>query len=216
MKSSSLVFALCLASALPIYAATNPWLGTWKLDPAKSHFTGATFTYSKAANGMMHYADGSTASYDFNIDGKEYPTQFGRTTSWTAAGPNAWDSVANYNGTVLEKTHRSLSADGKSLTMASSGTQPDGQTFNDASTWTRVAGTTGLEGKWKSTKVTISAPDSYAISAKGDMMHWDVPAYKESAEGKPDGSDMTLTGPTIPPGATLAYKPPRTSPCPTS
>ena len=53
-------------------AADSPWNGTWKLDAAKSHLTGQTFTYSKGPGEMLHYEDGSTASFDFGLDGKEY------------------------------------------------------------------------------------------------------------------------------------------------
>src|SRR5271168_948167 len=101
MKKLLLVCALTVFGALPALAADNPWVGTWKLDPAKSHFTGDTFTYSKATNGRIHFSDGSTETYDFGLDGKEYPTPLGRTTIWTAAGDNAWDSVTKFNGAVL-------------------------------------------------------------------------------------------------------------------
>jgi len=48
MKRILLLYFLALLSATTLaIAADNPWIGTWKLDPAKSHFTGDTFTYSK-------------------------------------------------------------------------------------------------------------------------------------------------------------------------
>lgn len=207
MKKLSLVCALVFFAALPALAAENPWIGTWKLDPAKSHFTGDTFTYSKAANGMMHYSDGSVASFDFAIDGKEYKTVYDRTTTWTAAGDNAWDSVSKANGKVLSKSHRTLSADGKTLTIASTGTTPDGTAFNDEAVYTRVTGTKGLIGKWRSTKVTISAPDSFVVSApSAGIVRWDIPAYKEFVQGKMDGTDLPITGPDVPPGLTIGIK----------
>jgi hypothetical protein len=208
MKKFLLICAFALFATLPVLAADNPWIGAWKLDPAKSHFTGDTFTYSKAANGMMHFSDGSTFNFDFNIDGKEYKTVYDRTTTWTAAGDNAWDTVMKANGKVLGKSHRQLSADGKTLTITGTGTKPDGTTFNDVSVYTRVTGTTGLVGKWRSTKVTISAPDSSVVSSPSPgIMHWDIPAYKETVEGKFDGTDLPITGPEVPPGLTLAVKP---------
>jgi hypothetical protein len=208
MKKLLLVCALALFAALPAIAADNPWIGTWKLDPAKSHFTGDTFTYSKAAKGMMHYSDGSIVNYDFAIDGKDYKTIYDRTTAWTAAGNDAWDSIAKANGKILAKTHRQLSADGKTLTITDTGTKPDGTTFNDVTVYTRVTGTTGLVGKWRSTKVTVSAPDAFVVSSPSPgIMHWDIPSYKETVEGKFDGSDLPITGPDVPPGLTLAVKP---------
>lgn len=207
MKRHFLCVALLCGMTGFAVAAENPWVGTWKLDTSKSHFTGDTFTYSKGANGMMHYTDGSTVSYDFGIDGKEYKTPYDRTTTWTAAGTNAWDSVSKMNGKVLANSHRELSADGKTLTITSSGTKPDGSAFKDLTVYTRVTGTKGLEGKWRSTKVEISAPDSYVIAETSPGMYkWTIPGYKASFEGKADGTDHTLSGPTIPSGLTLSWK----------
>jgi hypothetical protein len=202
-----LLLSLALLSTPVVFAAENPWVGTWKLDTSKSHFTGDTFTYSKNASGMMHYSDGSTVSYDFGIDGKEYKTPYDRTVTWTAAGPGAWDTVSKMNGKVLANVHRELSADDKTLTITSSGTKPDGSTFKDKTVYTRVTGTTGLEGKWRSTKVDISAPDNYVIvETSPGIYKWTIPSYKAAFEGKADGTDRTLTGPTIPSGLTLSWK----------
>jgi len=201
--------ALCFTT-LAIAAdnpAVNPWIGTWKLDPAKSHFIGDTFTYSKLPSGMMHFTDGSTVSYDFAIDGKPYKAAYDRTTVWTAAGTNAWNSVTSANGKVIYKAHHVLSADGKTLTNTYTGAKPDGSSFNDETVYTRVTGTNGLEGKWRSTKVNISAPDTFVVSSpSAGILHWDIPSYKESVEGKPDGTDHPITGPTVPPGLTLSFK----------
>lgn len=207
MRKFLLICAFALFATLPALAVDNPWVGTWTLDLNKSHFTGDTFTYSKATNGMMHFSDGSVANFDFGIDGKGYKTVYDRTTTWTAAGNNAWDSVTKANGKVLVNTHRQLSDDGKTLTITETGKRPDGTTFHDEAVYTRVTGTTGLVGKWRSTKVTISAPDSFIISSPSPgIMHWDIPAYKESVQGKLDGTDLPITGPNVPPRLTLAVK----------
>jgi hypothetical protein len=207
MKRKLLCVALLCATTGFAVAAENPWVGTWKLDPAKSHFTGDTFTYSKTPKGMMHYSDGSTTSYDFGIDGKEYKTPYDRTVVWNAAGPGAWDSTTSMNGKVLSKNHRVLSDNDKTMTMTITGTKPDGTPFNDSAVYTRVTGTKGLEGKWRSTKVDVSAPDSYIIRQPSPGVYrWDIPGYKAYVEGKADGSDSPAKGPTVPPGLTLAFK----------
>ena len=83
--------ALCTIAAvtLPALAADNPWFGNWKLDPAKSHMTGDTFTYSKVAGGMDHYSNGPI-SFDFTANGIDYPVMANATTAWVASGPNQW------------------------------------------------------------------------------------------------------------------------------
>jgi len=205
MRKHLLALIFCALAPTAVLAADNPWVGTWKLDLAKSNFTGDTFTYSKGANGLMHFSDGSAIDYDFGTDGKPYTDPFGDTHVWSAAGENAWDSVTKHGDTEMEKTHRTLSPDGKTLSMTSTGTRPDGTAFTNEATYTRVSGTRGLEGKWRSTKINISASDSFVISEPSPgVYHWDIPGYKESVEGKADGSDLPITGPTVPEGMTLS------------
>ena len=72
MKALMLLSSLAALASGSARAADSPWVGTWRLDAARSHFTGDTFSYSKAANGMLRYSDGSAAGYEFAIDGKPY------------------------------------------------------------------------------------------------------------------------------------------------
>lgn len=207
MKKLWLACAFLTSLTLTAFAADNLWVGTWKLDVSKSQFAGDTFTYSKAQNGMMHYSDGSTVDFDFGIDGKEYKTAYGRTTTWTSGGNNTWDSVSKMDGKVLANNHRELSSDGKTLTVTSSGTKPDGSPFMNVTVYTRVTGTDGLEGKWRSVKVDISASDSLVITEPSPgVLRWELPEVKGYVEGKADGTDHPVTGPTVPPGLTYGFK----------
>lgn len=205
MKKPLLACALFLTS-ISATAADNPWLGTWKLDTAKSQFTGDTFTYSKTANGLMHYSDGSTISWDFGIDGKPYKAYHDQTTTWTAVGDNAWDAVISANGKELYRVHREVSVDGKTLTVHVTGAKPDGSAFNEETVYTRVTGTNGLVGKWRSTKANYTADTVVISSPTPGILRFDFPTYKESYEGKGDGTDRPLTGPTIPVGSTISFK----------
>lgn len=207
------ILILCSALALqtgPALADDSTWTGTWKLDPARSHFTGDTFTLTKGPGNMLHYSDGSTASYDFAIDGKEYKSWANHTTTWTSAGKNAWDTVTKVDGRTLAQSHRQLSADGKTLTMRLTGTRPDGVVFRDEEVYSRVAGTAGLIGTWRSVKISDpNAPHEYVISSPAPgMLHFEVPDMKASAEGRTDGSDIPLKSPTMPAGMTIAWEMP--------
>jgi hypothetical protein len=205
--SALLILATTVLTATAASAADSPWVGTWKLDPAKSHFTGDTFTYSKTKSGLYHYSDGSTIHFDFAIDGKEYKSAYNHTTSWTAVGDRAWDTVVRAEGKVLFNVHREISADEKTYTITSTGTRPDGSSFKDVTVYKRVSGTKGLVGKWRSTQVDVSVPDVFVISSPAaGVLHWDNPHDKSAYEGKGDGSDNPISGPTVPPGLTLGYK----------
>ena len=201
---------LCLLMAIPATAgpaADNRWLGTWKLDAARSHQTGDTFSYSEAAGGLLHYADGSTESYDFGLDGKEYKSWGNRTVSWTATDKDAWDTVTRAGGKLLSKSHRALSGDGKTLTVSVSGTWPDGSARHQETVYTRVSGTDGLLGTWRSVKASPSGPPTFVISSPAPgVLRYEIPEWKASAEGRPDGSEHPYTGPHLPPGMTNAFE----------
>ena len=193
-----LILALVAGFAIPSLAAENPWVGTWKLDISKSKFTGDTFTYSKLPNGMMHYSDGAEVSWDFGIDGKPYKAFGDSTVTWTKSGEAAWDNVVHQSGKELARSHKTLSPDGKTLTSVNTEIRPDGTTSKTTVVCTRVSGGGGLEGKWRNTKMTISAPDVYVASVHAEgTMKWESPAYHSSFEGKTDGSDIAYTGPTV-------------------
>jgi hypothetical protein len=207
MKALLLVGALLAVPTGAALAADSPWNGTWTLDPSKSHLTGETFTYSKGPGDLLHYSDGSTVNYDFGIDGKEYKAWANRTVTWIAAGENAWDSVYKIEGKVFTKVHRDLSADGKTLTITAAGTNPDGSSYHDESVFERVTGTAGLIGAWRSVKVQSSGPRQFVISSPAPgVLRYELPDLNESVEGRADGSDHPVTGPTAPPGFTSGFK----------
>jgi hypothetical protein len=208
MKKFLIACALIAFSTLSAHAADNPWVGTWKLDTAKSHFTGETHTYSKTANGMMHYSNDSTISYDFAIDGKEYKAPGNRTVVWTADGDNTWTTVFKAgDGATVSTVNRTLSADGKTLTNVATGTRPDGSPFKTEAVDTRVTGTSGLAGQWRDTKVDISAAETFTFSIPSPgVFRMEYPEFQEVVEGKPDGTDHPLTGGHAPAGLTQSFK----------
>ena len=207
MKALLLVSSLLAVPTGAAFAADSPWNGTWTLDPGKSHLTGETFTYSKGPGDLLHYSDGSTVDFDFGIDGKEYKAWANRTVTWTAAGNNAWDSVNKIEGKAFTKVHRELSADGKTLTITTAGTRPDGSSYRDVSVFERATGADGLIGTWRSVKAASSGAQQFVISSPAPgVLHYDLPDVRQSVEGRADGSDHPVTGPTAPPGMTSGFK----------
>jgi hypothetical protein len=205
MRPLAIALILLTSGAGTALAATSPFAGSWKLDPAKSKLTGDTFTYSKTAGGL-HYSNGATVAYDIGMDGKDHPTVFDRTAAWSGDGKNAWNTVIKAHGVVMSRTHRSLSADGKTLTASYVESRPDGSTVRESDAFTRVSGGAGLVGTWKNTSakaasfvMNISVPESGRFEIA-------YPEDKSSATGKTDGSASVFTGPAVPPGATSHVK----------
>ena len=94
------------------------------------------------------------------------------------------------------------------MNITSTGTRPDGTAFHDEAVYVKTKSDGCLEGTWKSTKNTQSAPPDFAISqgSSPDALKWEVTGWKETVEGKPDGSDLAINGPTVPAGLTIAFK----------
>lgn len=201
------LYCACAAMALaaaPCFAGGQSWNGTWKLNEAKSKTTGFTFTIDDKGNGMMHESDGAT-EYDFACDGKPYSTMMGHTTTCTGSAAAGYDSVGKVGDKVIYKSHRSFSPDGKTMTIHGTEMRPDGTTQEYTDVFQRESGTSGLVGKWRNVKAE-NGPGSMVIEMKGDWIKMTVPQYKATTEGKMDGSDLPLTGPTIAPGNSTAIK----------
>lgn len=206
MPVTAIVIAAC--AGVPAFAGTNPWFGTWKMDTAKSHLAGGTFSYTKESNGLDQYSNG-VEQYDFTANGHDYPVMGGETESWSFTGPDAWKVTDKQNGKVVSTSDVKLSANCRTMTVTVSGTMPDGSAMHEEDVYTREKPGSGcLEGTWKNTKVSDSTPGEMAISAgpQAGEWKWEIPAWKETVEGKPDGSDLSISGPEVPSGTTVAFR----------
>ena len=203
-----LATALLVLPALSAFAGDNPWVGTWKLDLAKSKFTGDTFTYSKNSQWPVPL---------YGRQCRQLRLRHRRQGLSNCLRP--FDCLDRHSRQCMD--HRlqlrrqaggtgkvAVSYDGKELTFNDTTTKPDGSESHDVSVYKRLTGgPTGLAGKWVSTAVNISAPNTYVISSPADgVIHWEISEYKETVEGKADGSDLPITGPTVPQGLTLSIK----------
>src|SRR5512135_2972600 len=119
--------AIVLGVASILVAADAPYIGKWKLNPAKSQVTGQTVTIEKTASGLMRF-EMSGVSYTFNVDGKEYPTPDGGTASWKALDANMWEVTIRMNG--KEAAVIKLSLEGNTLSSSASVKKPDGGTID--------------------------------------------------------------------------------------
>jgi hypothetical protein len=120
--------------------------GTWKLNVAKSKFSGTapksgTRVYAESADGTtldqkLVGADGKEASMHVTLtyDGKERPIT-GNPDADSGAGKaidaHTTDFTLKRGGKVVGSVHRVVSADGKTLTVNNKGTHTDGKTYDD-------------------------------------------------------------------------------------
>ena len=120
--------------------------GTWKLNVAKSKFSGtapksATRVYTESADGTtldqkMVGADGKEMSMHVTIkyDGMDHQIT-GNPDADTVAGKVIDAHTSHFtmkrDGKVVGSVHRVVSADGKTLTVNNKGTHADGKAYDD-------------------------------------------------------------------------------------
>ncbi|MBZ5728513.1 MAG: hypothetical protein LAP87_26465 [Acidobacteriia bacterium] len=192
---------LFLAAAGLLAAADAPYMGKWKLNPAKSDFGQTTISFAKTSSGDMQFtAEGQ--SYTFKTDGKDTPALFGTTAAWKQVDANTWETTYKINGKVLSVDTTKLSADGKSLTVESKGTKPDGGPFDDVTVFQAVDGTSGIAGKWKTKNVKISAPGVMEFTPNGaDGVTWSAIDLKATCSARfGAATDGACSGATFGPG----------------
>jgi hypothetical protein len=184
-----------------------PYAGKWKINLANSDFGETTITIAQTGSGQMQYtADGM--SYTFRIDGKDYPSLFGRTDAWKQIDKSTWEISSKLNGKVLGTTTRKLSSDGATLTENSKGPKPAGGSFDVTTVFQRGSGGPGLPGKWKTKNVKSSSPDILEFAASGpDGLTLRSVDYQATCDARFDGKDYPLTGgPSVPAGLTFAIQ----------
>src|SRR5579872_2625173 len=138
-KILSLFTIVTLLSAGTAFAA-DPVLGTWKLNVEKSKFSGTRLTagtrvYSES-KGLYTLEQKSTAAdgkevsskttYRENKEEKQAPGGISDVTLAKKIDANTWDFELKKDGKVVGRVHRTVSADGKTLTVHNTGTQLSG------------------------------------------------------------------------------------------
>jgi hypothetical protein len=194
-------------SLIAFFACSVAWAdslfdGTWQLNAAKSQLAGDTMSIDDAGGGTLKYTD-SDQSYSFKPDGSPFTTPMGieRTFQKTSEG---YTTTNKKNGLLIRTSTWKLSGDGNTLVIESKGTKPDGDTFDNVTTYVRTAPGTGVIGGWKSTKVKLSNPNALTLQGNGDEVTLALSAIKATCHAKWDGKDYPATGPTLSDGLTLA------------
>jgi hypothetical protein len=140
--SATLISALVLALAAIAVAADNPFVGTWKMNPAKSNGTNYksyTIKVENRDNGFSVVQDivnneGKVihATQTAKYDGKEYPLKGSPDAdmmSFTKPDPNTVDYIVKKNGKEIQRGQAVISKDGKIWTDKGGGKDANGQAF---------------------------------------------------------------------------------------
>ena len=147
MKRVLTCAAVVVLSMTGLLAQSNPMVGSWKLNVAKSKYTpgpapkSQTATVEAAGDGIKNAtkgiaADGSAIAYEYtarSLDGKDYPLMGtgtpggGDTIAVKRIDANTFESTIKKAGKVVLTAKVVYSKDGKLRTITSKGTGKSGQ-----------------------------------------------------------------------------------------
>jgi hypothetical protein len=165
-RVSQLVLVACVVTSSG-WAATDPLVGTWKVNPSRSTITDEMKI--EAMDGKKYRLTFGPGQVDSIVaDGTDQPALQGTTLSITVEASNKWKVVRKMNGRTLLTAYWTLSEDGKTLNDAftqylPSGTTlfssplPDGSTLFLPYVYKRTTGTLGFVGTWDSDSAKVKA-----------------------------------------------------------
>ena len=194
-----LLLVACVSTS-SVWAANDPFVGKWKVNPSKSTLIDEMKIEAVGANKYI-FTFGPGQVDTIVADGSDQPALSGTTLSITVKGPNSWEVVRKMKGRTLLRAHWTLSEDGKTLNDAFTQYLPDGTTLfsqplPDGSTlflpyvYERTAGNSGFLGTWDSESAKVKT----GIELQVQPYEGDGLSFKRSDEEmvkriKLDGND---------------------------
>ena len=215
-RTFQLLLVVCLSTGT-LWAANDPFVGKWKVDPSKSKLNDEMKVEVAGANRYTFtFAPGFVDT--IVADGSDQPAVSGTTLSVTVKGPNKWVVVRKMKGRPLITADWTLSEDGKTLNDAFTQHLPDGtvlfsQSLPDGSTlflpyvYERTAGNSGFPGTWDSESARVAAGIELQVQTwEGDGLSFNSGPNggsdaKMAGRLKFDGNDYPDLDPDAPPGS---------------
>jgi hypothetical protein len=187
------------------WAANDPFVGDWKLNPSRSKLTDVMKVESLGSNKYTFNFGGGPVT--IVIDGTDQPGGFGSTLSVAVEGPANWKVVRKRNGRMLLTAIWNLSQDGSTLTDNFTGINPNGSTYNLNYVYKRKGEGSGFAGEWVSTSETVNSIVLMQVRPyEGDGLSFIDRSAQVTRNVKFDGKDYPNVGPNVPPGSTSSIR----------
>src|SRR5580704_9687672 len=148
MRIQHSALAACLVTGT-LWAANDPFVGKWKVNPSKSKLTDEMKVEVVGAN-KYAITFGPGAVDTIVADGTEPAGPAGDHAVPHGEGPNNWKVVRKREGRTIVTGYWTLSGDGKILNDDFTGYLPDGSTIKLHYVYERTAGSSGFTGTWDS------------------------------------------------------------------
>lgn len=187
------------------WAADEPFVGGWKLNPSKTKVIDQMKVERLGANKYaFDFGDGAET---IAVDGTDQPGNSGTTLSVTVMGSRSWMVVRKEKGRTLLTATWTLSKDGKALTDDYTEFESNGSPMNVKYVYERTAGGSGFAGTWESTGATVNS--AYVMQIRpweGDGLSFIAPAEEVTKKVKFDGKDYPNQGPHVAAGSASSIR----------
>ena len=184
-----------------LWAANDPFVGKWKVNPSKSKLNDEMKVEVAGANRYaITFAPGAVDTVV--ADGSDQPGQRGTTLSITVKGPNNWEVIRKMKGRTLLTGYWTLSEDGKTLNDAYTEYAPDGSTSSLPYVYERTAGSSGFLGTWDSESEKVKSGIELQIQPyEDDGLSFNSPDAEMTKKMKFDGNDYPDLDPDVAPAS---------------
>jgi hypothetical protein len=199
-RTFQLLLVGCLVTGT-LWAANDPFVGKWKVNPAKSKLNDEMKVEAAGANRYTFtFAPGAVDTVV--ADGSDQPALQGTTLSVTVKGPNDCVVVRKIKGRTLLTGYWKLSEDGQTLSDDYTEFAPDGSKTNILYMYERTAGSSGFTGTWDSDSEKVKPGIELQIEPyEGDGLSFDSRGADMVEKIKFNGNDYPAVDPDASPGS---------------
>jgi hypothetical protein len=200
-RSFQWVLLACLATGT-LYAATDSFVGDWKLNPSKSKLIDKMKVES--FGGKNYVFDLGGGPERIVIDSTDQPTIYGTILSVTVLGPDSWKVVRKKDGRILLTGMWKLSQDENTLSDHYTEFPPNGAPSTIDYVYKRTAVGQGFAGTWES-PTPIDSASVLRIRPYEEKGLSLINSSEETPRNvKLDGKDYPNVGRHVAEGATIS------------
>ena len=186
-RTFRLLLVACLVTST-LWAANDPFVGKWKVNPSKSKLNDEMKVDVAGANSYaITFAPGLVDT--IVADGNDQPALRGTTLSVSVKSSNNWVVIRKLKGRTLLTGYWTLTDDGNTLKDAYTEYAPDGSVASSTPyVYERTAGSSGFPGTWDSDSEKVKAGIELQINPyEGDGLSFNGPDAELIKKMKFDG-----------------------------
>ena len=192
-RTLSILSIACIAFS-SASAATDPFVGDWKLNPAKSKLSDQMKVNCVESNKCIFNL--GPVPETIVLDGTDQPGEFGTTLAVAVEAPDRWKVMRKKEGHLLISAIWSLSTDATTLTDDFTSIRSDGTTNNVKYTYKRSGPGSGFTATWIGTPQAMTSSVVLQIRPfEADGLSFADSRGQDTNNVKFDGKDYPHVGP---------------------